>query len=294
MMIWYFRKDHELDWEAEQFFVAAQGLLDVQVVCPSEVDIIVTRSDRRSIRLNNEPVQLPKLVFARTGSGSGYQALSVLRHMEQLGVPVINSAQAIEIAKDKLHSTQLLASAGIPTPRTMLARFPVKVDVIKRQIGFPCVIKVLSGSYGKGIHLCSDEKALEELMEFVSSLNSPLNIIIQEYIDTAPGQDLRVLCVGGRVIGAMKRSSTDGDFRANITRGGVGDAYKVTPEIEQIALDTMRCLGLQIGGIDLLFDKQSFKVCEANSAPGWVGFQQATGIHVADHLVEYVKEFIGV
>jgi len=264
------------------------------VVCPSEVDIIVTRSDRRSIRLNNEIVQLPKLVFARTGSGTGYQALSVLRHMEQLGVPVVNSAQSIETAKDKLHSTQLLASAGIPTPRTMLARFPVKVDVIKRQIGFPCVIKVLSGSYGKGIHLCSDEKALEELMEFVSSLNSPLNIIIQEYIDTAPGQDLRVFCVGDKVIGAMKRSSTDGDFRANITRGGVGDAYEVTPEIEQIALDTMRCLGLTIGGIDLLFDKQSFKVCEANSAPGWIGFQQATGIDVADYLVAYVKESIGV
>jgi RimK family alpha-L-glutamate ligase len=101
-----------------------------------------------------------------------------------------------------------------------------------------------------------------------------------------------VFCVGDKVIGAMKRSSTDGDFRANITRGGVGDAYEVTPEIEQIALSTMHCLGLTVGGIDLLFDKQSFKVCEANSAPGWIGFQEATGIDVATHLVEFVKESI--
>jgi gamma-F420-2:alpha-L-glutamate ligase len=54
----------------------------------------------------------------------------------------------------------------------------------------------------------------------------------------------------------------------------------------------MHCLGLTVGGIDLLFDKQSFKVCEANSAPGWIGFQEATGIDVATHLVEFVKESI--
>jgi len=286
-MFWYFRKNHDLDYEANSFLRAAEGILDVVVVSPAEVDIIVTRSDRRSIRLNNEVVDLPKLVLSRTGSGTGYHALSVLRHLEQLGVPVINSSQSIEIAKDKLHSTQLLANCGISTPRTMLARFPVKTEVIKKTIGFPCVIKVLSGSYGKGIHLVSSEKALQELMEFVDSLSSPLNIIIQEYIDTAPGQDLRVFCVGDRVLGAMKRSSTDGDFRANITRGGVGEPYLVNSEIKEIALETMNCLGLTIGGIDLLFHEQSFKVCEANSAPGWVGFEEATGINVAKELVDY-------
>lgn len=286
-MIWYFRKNHDLDYEADSFLRAAEGILDVVVVSPAEVDIIVTRSDRRSIRLTNEVVDLPKLVLSRTGSGTGYHALSVLRHLEQLGVPVINSSQSIEIAKDKLHSTQLLANCGIATPRTMLARFPVKTEVIKKTIGFPCVIKVLSGSYGKGIHLVSSEKALQELMEFVDSLSSPLNIIIQEYIDTAPGQDLRVFCLGDRVLGAMKRASTDGDFRANITRGGIGELYLVNSEIKEIALETMKCLGLTIGGIDLLFHEQSFKVCEANSAPGWIGFEEATGINVARELVDY-------
>ncbi len=72
------------------------------------------------------------------------------------------------------------------------------------------------------------------------------------------------------------------------------EVQEETPEIEEIALNTMRCLGLTVGGIDLLFNEQSFKVCEANSAPGWIGFQEATGINVAAHLVDLVKQSIGI
>ena len=77
-MIWYFRKDHELDYEAKRIIDEANSQkLDISVVTPDEVDLIVTRSDRRSIRVNSEPVALPKLVLPRTGSGTGYYALSV-------------------------------------------------------------------------------------------------------------------------------------------------------------------------------------------------------------------------
>lgn len=288
-MLWYFRKDHNPDYECARVLEeCANKNLDHRIITPSEIDIVVTRSDRKSISVDGKSVSMPKSVLARTGSGTGYQALSVLRHLERLHVPVYNKSDAIEAVKDKLYTTQILAQAGIPVPRTMLVRFPVNIELVEKQIGFPCVIKVLSGSYGKGIHLVQTPKGLEELMEFVASLNSPLNILIQEYIGHKPGSDLRVLVIGNRVVGAMMRTSTDGDFRANISRGGHGENFAVDQEIVEIALGTAAHMGLDIGGVDLLFDENGYRVCEANSSPGFEGFEQATGINVAEHIVDYI------
>jgi RimK family alpha-L-glutamate ligase len=112
---------------------------------------------------------------------------------------------------------------------------------------------------------------------------------VQEYLGAHPGEDLRVLVVGGKVIGAMKRTAPEGDFRANITNGGTGSNYEVTPEIEYIARETAKVLGLDIAGIDLLFDPRGFRVCEANSNPGFKGFEEYCGKDVADAITEYIK-----
>ena len=95
--------------------------------------------------------------------------------------------------------------------------------------------------------------------------------------------------VGDRVLGAMKRSAKDGSFKANITRGGVGENYPLTPEIEDIALRVARSLDLEIAGVDLLFGHDGFLVCEANSAPGFEGFERATGIDVAAEIIKYAR-----
>jgi len=104
-----------------------------------------------------------------------------------------------------------------------------------------------------------------------------------------PGEDLRVLVIGGKVIGAMKRTAPEGDFRANITAGGTGENFSVTEEIDFIARETAKVLGLDIAGVDLLFDENGFRVCEANSNPGFLGFEKYCSIDVADLLTEYIK-----
>jgi RimK family alpha-L-glutamate ligase len=103
------------------------------------------------------------------------------------------------------------------------------------------------------------------------------------------GEDLRVLVIGGKVIGAMKRSAPAGDFRANITNGGRGELFEVTDEIEFIARETAKTLGLDIAGVDLLFDQRGFRVCEANSNPGFSGFEKYCDTDVADSITEYIK-----
>jgi gamma-F420-2:alpha-L-glutamate ligase len=98
-----------------------------------------------------------------------------------------------------------------------------------------------------------------------------------------------VLIVGGKVLGAMKRTAPSGDFRANITNGGTGEAYPVTPEIAEIALNAANVLKLDIAGIDLLFDSKGFHVCEANSNPGFSGFEKYCNTDVAGAIVSFIE-----
>jgi RimK family alpha-L-glutamate ligase len=171
----------------------------------------------------------------------------------------------------------------------MLVKFPVYSTVVEQEIGFPCIVKVLQGSYGKGVYLCQNQQMFEDLMDMVVNLGVKKTMIVQEYVDTAVGTDLRVWVVGGKTIGAMKRSGPPGEFRANITNGGTGEPYTVTDEIDLLCRETAKCLGLDIAGIDLLFDEEGFKVCEANSAPGFEGFERYVGVNIAEHIVNYVR-----
>ena len=150
------------------------------------------------------------------------------------------------------------------------------------------------GSYGEGIYLCENKKAFVKIMEFISSLNSSRTLIVQEYVDARPGEDLRVFVIGSKVIGVMKRHAPDGDFRANISNGGYGEPFEVTSEIDYLAREAARICGLHIAGIDLLFDKDGYKICEANSAPGFEGFEKYCQVDVAARIAEYIKYKIGM
>ena len=87
----------------------------------------------------------------------------------------------------------------------------------------------------------------------------------------------------------MKRESTDGDFRANVTRGGGAKPVELDEQMEYLALESTKLLGLDIGGVDLLYDNDGYKICEVNSSPGFRGMEEYTEIRVAEQIVTYVK-----
>jgi RimK family alpha-L-glutamate ligase len=175
----------------------------------------------------------------------------------------------------------------------MLVRFPVEVDIVDNMIGWPCVVKVISGSYGEGIYLCENKTSFRKMMEFIGNLDTPKTLLVQEYVDTKPGEDLRVFVVGGKVLGAMKRHAPEGDFRANISNGGYGEPFEVNSEIDYLAREAARICGLEIAGIDLLFDKDGYTICEANSAPGFEGFEKYCKVDIAGQIAQYLKYKIG-
>lgn len=271
---------------------AEEKNIELDIITPNQFELVVTRDDKKSILIDDKQTQLPDFVIPRIGSNTTYYALAVIRQLQHLGVYVANSSNSIEIVKDKLHMHQLLAQSNLPTPKTMLARFPIELSVVNREIGFPLLIKNVTGTEGKGIYLCENEQSFFDVMELVYSNNNHANIIIQEFIKSSHGKDLRVFVIGGRVVGCMKRSSSS-SFKANFSRGGDVSHFELTPEVEWLATETAKLFDLDIAGIDLLFDGSSFKICEANSSPNFHGLEKVTGKHIAEDIIDYIKLKVG-
>jgi len=280
------RNEYESERLAKSF--AGKGI-EARMCHPDDFDIIVDRDIHRGIKYQGQDLELPKLVLVRLGAGILPFQLAVVRHFEQAGVPCINGSLPIETVKDKLRTSQILSRSGLPIPNTMMVRLPIDDGLVENNIGFPCVVKVVTGSYGEGVYLCERKRDYKKLMEFIDNIGNKKTMIVQEYLGERVGEDLRVLVIGGKVIGAMRRTAPEGDFRANITNGGTGENFPLTEEIEYLARETARALNLDIAGVDLLFDQRGFLVCEANSNPGFKGFETYCGVDVADLITEYVK-----
>ena len=283
-------ENHEVARLVEEF---EKRDIKIRVVNPQDVDIFVDRDDRKSIIVDGEPRKLPDFVLPRTGSGTTYFIKAIIRHLEQLGVTMINGSDAIDNVKDKLYSQQILGQSSLPVPKTMLVKHPINVSLVEKNLHYPMIVKTLSGSYGSGVFLVEDRKQFNQLMKMAELSNARYNIIIQECIEDSLGKDLRVLVVNGKVVGCMMRQSVDGDFRANLSRGGEAIPYQIDEDIEWIGGECARLLDLDIAGVDLLFDNDSYVICEVNSAPGFEGMEKYTKINVAEQMVDYIKKKVG-
>jgi ribosomal protein S6--L-glutamate ligase len=111
---------------------------------------------------------------------------------------------------------------------------------------------------------------------------------VQEFIREASGADLRCFVVGGKVVAAMQRQAPDGDFRANLHRGGTATPVELAPEEAEMAVHAAAVMGLGIAGVDLLRSRRGPLVLEVNSSPGLEGIEAATGIDVAGAIIEHV------
>jgi len=227
-------------------------------------------------------------VIPRIGASITHYGLAVLRQFEVQGVFPLNESVAIGRSRDKLRALQLLARDGIGLPVTAFAHGPRRAeDVIKEVGGTPCVIKLLEGTQGRGVILAETAASAKSIIEAFSAAN--MNILVQEFIKEAGGNDLRALVVGGKVVASMMRSSKTGEFRANLHRGGQAEAVVISEDERRTAVRAAEVLGLNVAGVDLLRSNRGPLVMEVNSSPGIEGMEQASGVDVAAAMIEFLE-----
>ena len=245
-------------------------------------------SHRPQVLANHKALRFDA-VIPRIGATHTFYGTAVVRQFEMTGVFSANESQAIARSRDKLRALQLLAAEGIGLPVTGFARSTKDIGgLIEMVNGAPLIVKLLEGTQGVGVVLAETHKAAESVISAFRQLDA--NILVQEFIKEAGGADIRAFIVDGKVVAAMKRQGSEGEFRSNLHRGGTASLIKLSPEERSTAVRSAKILGLRVAGVDMLRANHGPVVMEVNSSPGLEGIEGATGKDVAGKIIEFVEK----
>lgn len=280
-------------YENDRFIKEAKtSNIVLNVFDPCQIDLILEHENPKSIFIDNKILDLPDFILARSGAHTSYFGLSILKQLETLGVKIFNSPKSIEISKDKFYTQQLLAQNHLPIPKTMLIKFPINEKLVKQKLGFPLIVKAISGSQGSGVYLLKDENTFRDLMQLLRLNNTNMHFILQEFVQPSYGTDIRVFLIDNKPIACIQRIATNSSFKANYSQGARAIEYPMNDEIKTLAIKTTQLLGLDFAGVDLLFDGKHFKICEANSAPGFQCLESIIDINVPAEIYRYIHSVI--
>ena len=208
--------------------------------------------------------------------------VNLAKRLENKGIPVFNSSQAIALCDDKA-KTYLTLEGVVPQPLTYIAPLSYSetdyigfVNAATEKLGFPVVFKECFGSFGEQVYLCNSAS------DVLSHVNEK-PFLLQQYIEGG-NEDVRLEIVGDKCVAAMTRKNKN-DFRSNITNGATAEEYTPTQSEIELAVKACRALGLDFGGVDIL---NHSLICEVNSNAHIINLLNITGKDAAKDIFDYI------
>lgn len=200
-----------------------------------------------------------------------------LRHVERLGVPVVNGAAAYALELSKATQLDLLRELDLPFPASRVINHPSQAVPAAHALRYPVLVKANVGGSGAGIVKYDSEQALADAVaEGTVDLGLDGTALVQEAAPLRNAHITRVETLGGRYLYAINVFPAAGSFDlcpadACQTAGGVElvrsacavDAPKnglrveradppahVIAQVEQI----VRSANIDVGGVEYLVD----------------------------------------
>jgi hypothetical protein len=254
--------------------------------------------------------------YLRGHGQSTFHTLHWLKHLERLGVPVINGSKIYGFELSKAVQLDALAELGLPAPRSVVINDPSLAVAAATDLRYPVLVKANIGGSGAGITKYETAEALEKS---VAAGQVTLGIddvaLVQEASPLRDGHITRVETLNGKYLYAINVYPATGSFDlcpadACQTVNGVElvgaacavdavktglrvEGYEPPAEIIAQVEEISRFCGLDIGGIEYLVDdrdgKHYFYDINALSnfvadAPNVIGFDPWT------NFVDYIEQ----
>ena len=225
------------------------------------------------------------LILERCVSTSrGTYALAVLNAW---GVRTLNTHQTATTCGDKLLTTLALARAGVPQPRA-LAAFTEDTSISAiEELGYPAVLKPVTGSWGRLLARITDRDAAEAVLEHRFTLGdwTQHTVYAQEFVEKN-GRDIRAFVVGDRTICAIYRASPH--WITNTARGGVASNCPVTDELNELCVRAAQAVGGCVLALDVFETADGLVINEINHTMEFRNSSAPTGVDIAGAVAEYV------
>jgi glutathione synthase/RimK-type ligase-like ATP-grasp enzyme len=210
------------------------------------------------------------VVLAR---GRSDALIGLLRSAEQSGVPVVNTAMAIQAVVDKAGLAATLSAAGVPTPTSWLGS---PTTLARRDdLPFPLILKPVLGDNARGLVVVESHRGLQRVTWTES-------VALAQEFHRGDGSDLK-LYVAGRAVWAVRRPSPiERDGSPRVARDP-GVPVLVTPLLRSLAWTCARLFGLRLFGVDCVLGPEGLPlVIEVNDYPNYRGLPAEANHVLAD------------
>ncbi|HKG95505.1 MAG TPA: hypothetical protein VKA84_26575 [Gemmatimonadaceae bacterium] len=254
--------------------------------------------------------------YLRGHASSTFYTLHWLRHLERLGVPVVNGSHVYALELSKATQLDLLESLGLPYPTSRVINDPAQALDAARGLRYPILVKANIGGSGAGIARYESPAALASAVATGRvELGVDGTALVQESAPLRDGHITRVETLGGKYLYAIDVYPAVGSFDlcpadACQTTGGVElvrgacaiDAPKsglrvqgATPpahiieQVERIA----RASQLDVGGIEYLVDDRDGRhyFYDVNALSNFVAdAPNVVGFDPWANFVDYLEE----
>ena len=278
-------------WYVDQ--LCAAGRYSGHVVVPLIFSEMRADTDQGTLRMtcgDTDLSTLDALVVRTMPPGSLERVITrmdLLNGLADSGVPVINHPKAIECAVDKWLTTQKLVQAGVPVPRTAVCEDVDSAMQLLESLGGDILVKPLFGSEGRGILRVDSVDLGWRIFRSLERIGSVF--YLQKFIPDA-GEDFRILLLDGHIVGSMKRTAPQGDFRTNAAQSGTCTPWTPSDDAADLALKAAEITDCVFCGIDLIYDQdRRLNVLEVNAVPGWKALQSTCQVNVPAILFRWLE-----
>ena len=240
--------------------------IDAELIPPTQLHDRLTAGD----------TVLARLDVLRTLDGVEPGLYQVLR-AERRAYTVLNRVDALLVTHDKLRTARRLGAAGLPHPGVNHLQSGAELP----RLEFPVVVKPRFGSWGREVVRC---RTAAELANHLGEIRSTSwyrrhGALIQELVPPR-GYDVRVIVAGGRAVGAVERVAAPGEWRTNISLGGLRRASVPSSDASALAVAAAAAAGADLVGVDLLPTDTGWVVIELNGAVEFDGYYSYPGTDV--------------
>src|SRR5262245_15453306 len=208
------------------------------------------------------------LYLLKSGTES---ALSLAGVLHAAGARIINPYLTVVAMRDKIISTKMLQSAGVPLPETWFASKPEQLAGLLKE-GRIVVKPFWAASQGRGVQIIATEDEL-------SNVTGEDGVIFAQRYYQPDGRDHKLYVIGDRVFGVRRV------WPPKTLEDQLCEAFEVPDEMREIALGCGRAFGVGLYGVDLITSGGKPYVVDINTFPGFKGVPNA-----AELLAAFIEE----
>lgn len=237
------------------------------------------------------------VIFMRANPPLDPMVLNFLDSIKE-EVFIMNTVQGLREASNKIYTAAYTDPNNELIPATHVSKnIEYLTSVIKESTKDKMIMKPLDGYGGSGVIVVEKSAManIKSLLEFYVERGDRQSnyVILQDYVEGAEDGDVRVLMLGGKPIGALRRRPAAGDARSNISAGGSVEKYTLTKQ-DKILCDAIGEKlvrdGIFYAGLDLI----GGKLIEVNVlSPGTItDINKLNNTKLQTKIVKYLEKVV--